>query len=375
MKKEYDYIIVGAGLTGATFAYLAKQHGKRCLVIDKRHHYGGNIYCEKNENIIVHKYGPHVFHTDNKNIWTFVNKFVPFHQYALNTIAKIDNKLYTLPFNMHTFYQTWGITNPNDAMRMIDKQKSDYRISTPQNLEEQAISLVGCKIYNTLIKGYTEKQWGKHCKDLPTNILHRIPIRYNYNNNYFDDSYQGIPDGGYNVLIAGMLNGIECRLNCNYLDGRDLFDRVAEKILYTGPIDELLNYDLGCLDYRSLKFEHERLPINNFQGNAIVNYPDANIPYTRIVEHKWFDYRNLVAVNAEHTIITREYPIAHTKETEPYYPICDPTNMKLYKEYIELASIKCKNFIFAGRLGTYKYMDMDDAIENAFKLFEKYECA
>ena len=365
MKKEYDYLIVGAGLFGATFAYMARQRGKRCLVIDKRPHLGGNVYCEDVEGITVHKYGPHIFHTNDENVWKFVNRFVTFNQFTLNPIAVFNGKLYNLPFNMHTFYQMWGVTKPEEAVAIIERQRKNANIHSPRNLEEQAISLVGHDIYETLIKGYTEKQWGRPCCELPADIIRRLPVRFCFNNNYFNDRFQGIPEGGYNVLIDGLLNGIECRTNCNFIDNRSTLKDVADKIIYTGAIDEFFDYSLGRLEYRSLRFEQEDLSTGNFQGNAIVNYTSADVPYTRVVEHKWFDVHNADAVNATHTIITREYPQGFISKAEPYYPINDDRNTILYQDYFTLSREETPDIVFAGRLGAYRYLDMDHVIERA----------
>ncbi|MDM8145028.1 UDP-galactopyranose mutase [Bacteroides eggerthii] len=371
MKKDYDYLIVGAGLFGATFANIARQNGKRCLVIDKRSHLGGNVYCEDIGGIIVHKYGPHIFHTNDDNVWEFVNRFVSFNQFTLNPIAIFNGKLYNLPFNMHTFYQMWGVTKPEDAIAIIDRQRKTTNRHSPQNLEEQAISLVGRDVYEILIKGYTEKQWGRSCDKLPADIIKRLPVRYSFNNNYFNDRFQGIPVGGYNILIKGLLQGTECRTSCNFIENRRYFEGIADKIVYTGPIDEYFDYCLGRLEYRSLRFEQENIPTDNFQGNAIVNYTSAEIPYTRIVEHKWFDIYNVSVIKALHTVITREYPQDFTYGVEPYYPICSERNMALYRKYVALAKEKASNVVFSGRLGLYQYLDMDKTITEAITLAKK----
>lgn len=371
MKKEYDYLIVGAGLFGATFAYMARQRGKRCLVIDKRPHLGGNVYCEDVDGITVHKYGPHIFHTNDENVWKFVSKFVHFNQFTLNPIAIYDGRLYNLPFNMYTFYQMWGVTKQEDAVAIIKRQREAANIQSPHNLEEQAISLVGHDVYETLIKGYTEKQWGRPCRELPADIIKRLPVRLSFNNNYFNDRFQGIPEGGYNVLIDGLLKGTECHTNCNFIDNRSSLEGIADRIIYTGPIDEFFDYRLGRLEYRSLRFEHEDLPTANFQGNAIANYTNADVPYTRVVEHKWFDIHNADAVNASHTVITREYPKDFIAGEEPYYPINTVRNTRLYQEYLFLAREAVANVTFAGRLGEYLYLDMDKTITSAWNLFNK----
>lgn len=370
-SQKYDYLIVGAGLFGATFAYLARQRGKRCLVIDKRPHFGGNVYCEDVDGITVHKYGPHIFHTNDENVWKFVNRFVTFNQFTLNPIAIYGGKLYNLPFNMHTFHQMWGVTKPEEAVAVIERQRIAANIQCPHNLEEQAISLVGHDVYETLIKGYTEKQWGRPCRELPADIIKRLPVRFCFNNNYFNDRFQGIPEGGYNVLIDGLFEGVECRTNCNYIDNRSVFEGIADKTIYTGPIDEFFDYQLGRLEYRSLRFEQEDLPTANFQGNAIVNYTNADVPYTRVVEHKWFDVYNIDAVNAPHTVITREYPQGFMAGAEPYYPINDERNTRLHQEYLSLARQKATGTVFAGRLGAYRYLDMDKIISSAWNLFNK----
>lgn len=371
MVKKYDYLIVGAGLFGTTFANLAHRRGKRCLVIDKRPHLGGNVYCENVDGITIHKYGPHIFHTSDKKVWDYVNSFVPFNQFTLNIVAISNGKLYNLPFNMHTFYQMWGVTKPEDAVAIIERQKATANIQSPHNLEEQAISLVGHDVYETLIKGYTEKQWGRPCRELPADIIKRLPVRFSFNNNYFNDKYQGIPEGGYNVLIDGLLEGVECRTDCNYIDNRSAFKGIADKTIYTGPIDEFFGYRLGRLEYRSLRFEQEKLPLANFQGNAIVNYSNTDVPYTRVVEHKWFDVHNATAVKASHTVITREYPQGFTAMDDPYYPINDDYNNRLYHEYLYLARKEAANIIFAGRLGAYKYLDMDQTVAAAMSLERK----
>ncbi len=369
MKKEYDYLLVGAGLFNAVFAQQAKMHGKRCLVIDKRSHLGGNVYCEDTDGITVHKYGPHIFHTSNKEVWDYVNSFVSFNRFTLNTIANYKGKIFNLPFNMNTFHQMWGVVKPDEAKARIQQQTGgERRAAVPSNLEEQAIALVGKDIYETLVKGYTEKQWGKPCSGLPAFIIKRLPVRFTYDNNYYNDFYQGIPEGGYNVLINRLLDGIECHTSCNYNDNRSSFEGIANKTIYTGPIDEFFDYKLGKLEYRSLSFEHDLLLTNNYQGNAIVNYTDSEIPYTRIVEHKWFDINNSDAINAPHTVISREYPKDFTIGTEPYYPINTVRNIKIYDEYISMAKEKNPDVIFSGRLGLFKYLNMDEVIKMALDL-------
>lgn len=372
MKKEYDYLLVGAGLFNAVFAQQAKMHGKRCLVIDKRPHLGGNVYCENVDGITVHKYGPHIFHTSNKEVWDYVNSFVSFNRFTLNTLAYYKGRIFNLPFNMNTFHQMWGVVRPEEAkakiLQQTDRGKSHM---APSNLEEQAIALVGKDLYETLIKGYTEKQWGRPCSELPAFIIKRIPVRFTYDNNYYNDCYQGIPVGGYNKLIDALLNGIECRLSCDYIANRGLLQHIADRAIYTGPIDEFFDHRLGFLGYRCLKFEHEIVSTSNYQGNAIMNYPDLCVPYTRIIEHKWFDAYNETTVNASSTVITREYPLEFTINAEPYYPINDERNTVLYKSYVELAREDNPNIIFAGRLGAYRYFDMDQIVAEALALAKR----
>ena len=362
--KEYDYLIVGAGLFGAIFAFEANRKGKKCLVIDKRSHIAGNVYTENIEDINVHKYGAHIFHTSNKKVWDFINQFAEFSRYTNSPIAIYKNELYNMPFNMNTFNKLWGIITPEEAIKKIEEEKSESGIKEPKNLEEQAISLVGKTIYEKLVKGYTEKQWGKEAKELPSFIIKRLPVRFTYDNNYFNDLYQGIPIGGYTKIIEKMLDKIDVKLNCDFFDSREDLEKKAEKIIFTGPIDEYYNYCFGELEYRSLKFETEILDMENYQGNAVVNYTEYEIPYTRIIEHKHFEFGN-----QSKTVITREYPDKWTKEKEPYYPINDEKNSKLYEKYKELADNDNK-VIFGGRLGRYKYYDMDKVIEEAINLAE-----
>ena len=360
---KYDYLIIGAGLFGAVFAHEANQTGKRCLVIDKRNHRGGNIYCENIEGINVHKYGAHIFHTDNKEVWDYVNRFVEFNRFTNSPLAHFDGKLYNLPFNMNTFYQLWGVKTPSEAQAKIEEQRAEYaHISNPTNLEEQALKLCGKDIYRILIKGYTEKQWGRSAKDLPAFIIKRLPFRFRYDNNYFNDTYQGIPIGGYNQLIDALFEGIEVQLDTNYFDNRKKWDKIAEHILYTGPIDEFFDYQCGHLEYRSLKFEHKLLPIEDFQGNAVVNYTEREVPYTRIIEHKHFEFATLPS-----TVITYEYPDTFELGKEPYYPVNDERNGRIMEEYRKLASER-KNILFGGRLAQYTYADMDDTIAAALEL-------
>lgn len=363
--KKYDYIIVGAGLFGSVFAHEANKRGKKCLVIDKRKHIGGNIYCENEQGINVHKYGAHIFHTSNKEIWDYVNSFVEFNRYTNSPIARYKDELYNLPFNMNTFYQLWGTKTPSEAKSIIEKQVKDSNITNPSNLEEQAISLVGRDIYEKLIKGYTEKQWGRSALDLPAFIIKRIPVRYTYDNNYFNDKYQGIPIGGYNVLINKLLEGVEIELNTNYFDNRKKYEECADKIVFTGMIDEFFDYQYGNLEYRSLRFESEILNIENYQGNAVVNYTERDIPYTRIIEHKHFEN-----TESNLTIITREYPSSWNKGDEPYYPINDEKNNDLFSKYKKLAE-NHDNVIFGGRLADYRYYDMHNVIEKALETVAK----
>ena len=361
----YDYLIVGAGLYGAVFAYEAKKKGKTCLVIDKRDHIAGNIYCENVSGINVHKYGAHIFHTSDKKIWEYVNQFAEFNNYINSPVARYKNELYNLPFNMNTFSKMWNIATPQEAKDIIASQIADLNITEPKNLEEQALSLVGKDVYEKLIKGYTEKQWGRDCKDLPSFIIKRLPLRFIYDNNYFNDRYQGIPIGGYTKIVEKMLDGIEVRLNTNYLDNREEFDAMADKIVYTGMIDQFYDYKLGVLEYRSVRFETEELPMENYQGNAVVNYTEREVPYTRIIEHKHFEFGKQPT-----TIISREYSSEWKKGDEPYYPVNNDKNNALYQQYKELADKEHK-VIFGGRLGGYKYYDMDKVIVAALEMCEK----
>ena len=362
---KYDYLVVGAGLYGAVFAYEAKKKGKTCLVIDKRDHIAGNIYCENVSGINVHNYGAHIFHTSDKKIWEYVNQFAEFNNYINSPVARYKNELYNLPFNMNTFSKMWNIATPQEAKDIIASQIADLNITEPKNLEEQALSLVGKDVYEKLIKGYTEKQWGRDCKDLPSFIIKRLPLRFIYDNNYFNDRYQGIPIGGYTKIVEKMLDGIEVRLNTNYLDNREEFDAMADKIVYTGMIDQFYDYKLGVLEYRSVRFETEELPMENYQGNAVVNYTEREVPYTRIIEHKHFEFGKQPT-----TIISREYSSEWKKGDEPYYPVNNDKNNALYQQYKELADKEHK-VIFGGRLGGYKYYDMDKVIAAALEMCEK----
>ena len=363
----YDYLIVGSGLYGAVFAYEMKKKGKKCLVIDKRNHIGGNIYCERIEDINVHKYGAHIFHTSNKKIWEYINQFAEFNNYINSPIARYKDELYNLPFNMNTFSKMWGIVTPQEAKDIIQSQIADLNITNPENLEEQALSLVGRDVYEKLIKGYTEKQWGRDCKELPAFIIKRLPLRFTYDNNYFNDRYQGIPIGGYTRIIEKMLEGTEVLLNTDYKEFAAKNGNVSNKVLYTGMIDEYFDYQLGVLEYRSVRFEQERYEMDNYQGNAVVNYTDREVPYTRIIEHKHFEFGKQPV-----TIISKEYSSEWHKGDEPYYPVNNEKNDSLYERYCQLAESE-KNVIFGGRLGSYKYYDMDKVIEAALKKVEELE--
>jgi UDP-galactopyranose mutase len=364
--KNYDYLIVGAGLFGSVFAHEATKKGKKCLVIDKRAHIAGNIYTENIEGINVHKYGAHIFHTSNKKIWDYVNSFVEFNRFTNSPIANYEGKLYNLPFNMNTFYQLWGVITPEQAHEKIEEQKKEYaHITEPKNLEEQALVLGGKDIYEKLIKGYTEKQWGRPATEIPAFIIRRLPFRFTYDNNYFKDVYQGIPIGGYTQLSEKLLEGIEVRLNCNYFEVRKELNDLAEKVIFTGKIDEFFDFEFGELDYRSLHFENELLNTENYQGNAVINYTHKDVPYTRIIEHKHFEFGTQAK-----TYITREYPHEFSKDNESYYPINDDKNQTLLEKYQEKAALE-NNIIFGGRLAEYKYYDMHQVIERALEIAEK----
>lgn len=373
--KPYDYLIVGSGLYGAAFAYLAKKQGKKCLVIDKRCHIGGNIYCENIEGINVHKYGAHIFHTSNKKVWDFVNSIVEFNRYTNSPVANYKGKLYNLPFNMNTFYQIWGVTTPAEAIAKIEEQKAEViakmkadGVTEPRNLEEQAQILIGHDIYEYLIKGYTEKQWGRKCTELPTFIIKRLPVRMVFDNNYFNDKYQGIPIGGYNKLIEGLLNGIETKTGVDFFTNREYWKNLAEQIVFTGKIDEYFDYCFGKLEYRTVRFEEEIYNTPNYQGNAVVNYTEREIPYTRIIEHKHFEMFGQDIYNCPKTVISKEYSTEWKEGMEPYYPVNDTKNNALYDKYKELAD-KEKNTIFGGRLAEYKYYDMAPILEKVLTLF------
>lgn len=357
--KKYDFLIVGSGLFGSIFAYEAKKRGKSCLVIDKRDHVAGNIYTKEVEGIQVHWYGAHIFHTSNPEIWQYINQFAEFNRYTNSPIAKYQDEVYNMPFNMNTFHALWGVFTPKEAKQKIEEELQDVQIENPKNLEEQAIKLVGKTIYEKLVKGYTEKQWGKKATELPPFIIKRLPVRFTYDNNYFNDRYQGIPIGGYTQIIEKMLEGIPVRLNCDYFAEKEELDALAEKIVFTGPIDQFYAYQFGELEYRSLRFETEILEEENYQGNAVVNYTDYEVPYTRVIEHKHFEF-----LQGGKTVITREYPDTWTKEKEPYYPVNDEKNNQLYQTYRNRAK-QDQNIIFGGRLGQYQYYDMDKVILEA----------
>ena len=367
---KYDYLVVGCGLYGVVFARQAANKGKKVLIIEKRNHIAGNIYTEEIERINVHRYGPHIFHTNNKKVWNFINNFVEFNRYTNSPIAKYKDELFSLPFSMFTFNKMWGCITPEEAKKIINEQKKEIQYE-PKNLEEQAVSLVGRDIFEKLIKGYTEKQWGRNCKNLPPFIIKRLPVRYTYDNNYFNALYQGIPIGGYTKLIEKMLDGIEVKLNEDYLKNRQYYNSIAEKIIYTGAIDAYFDYKLGTLEYRTVRFEDEILDVPNFQGNAIVNYTDKETLWTRIIEHKWFQFgKDENGNDLPKTIISKEFSKEWTKNDEPYYPVNDEKNNTLYLKYKNLAEQE-KNVFFGGRLGEYKYYDMDKVIESALNFCEK----
>ena len=366
----YDYLVVGSGLYGAIFAHEAKKAGKSVLVVDKRPNIAGNIYTEKQEGINVHKYGAHIFHTNNKKVWEYITQFAEFNRFTNSPVANYKGELYSMPFNMYTFNKMWGVVTPEEAAAKIEEQKKEIT-GEPKNLEEQAISLVGRDIYEKLVKGYTEKQWGRDCKDLPAFIIKRLPVRLTFDNNYFNALYQGIPMGGYTKMVENILDGIEVRLNTDYLEHKEELDALADKVVYTGPIDAYFDYKLGTLEYRSVRFENETLDKPNFQGNAAVNYTDRQTPWTRIIEHKWFEFGKDEAGNdLPKTIISREYSSEWKPGDEPYYPVNDDRNQKLYQKYLDLAKQE-NNVIFGGRLGEYKYYDMDKVIESVLNLVKK----
>ena len=369
--KRYDFLIVGAGLFGATFAHIATRRGKSCLVVDKRPHAGGNVYCECIEGVNVHKYGAHIFHTSNKEIWDFVNSIVEFNRYTNSPVANYKGKLYNLPFNMNTFYQMWGVATPAEAAARLDEQRAEAKEALhgrePKNLEEQALLLIGRDIYEKLIKGYTEKQWGRPCTELPAFIIRRLPVRLVFDNNYFNDKYQGIPVGGYNRLIDGLLCGADVRLGCNYFDDRGELDSLSEKVVYTGPLDEYYGYRFGRLQYRTVSFETETLDTPNFQGNAVVNYTDRDVPYTRIIEHKHFELFGSSVYDVPKTVISREFSTEWQPGMEPYYPVNDAANNALAERYRTLADGE-EDVIFGGRLADYKYYDMAPVIERAIEM-------
>lgn len=375
----YDYLIVGSGLFGATFAHLARKQGKRCLVIDKRSHAGGNIYCKDVEGIRVHEYGAHIFHTSNRRVWEFVNSLVEFNRYTNSPVARYGKSLYNLPFNMNTFCQMWGVTTPQEAMNKIEEQRQEVLkrmqsegIAQPRNLEEQALLLIGSDIYERLIKGYTEKQWGRKCTDLPAFIIKRLPVRFVYDNNYFNDRYQGIPIGGYNRLIEALLEGVEVRLNTDYFTHRDEFNALAKEVVFTGKIDEFYDYRFGNLEYRTVRFEHEVLDMPNYQGNAVVNYTEAEVPYTRIIEHKHFESFGEEVYQNPKTVVSKEYSTEWQSGMEPYYPVNDERNSLLYQQYKQLADHE-SHVIFGGRLAEYKYYDMAPIVERVMRMFEEEE--
>lgn len=365
-NKKYDYLIVGAGLFGAVFAQIMTERGKRCLVAERRSAVGGNVATEQVEGITVHKFGAHIFHTSDRRVWEYVNRFAEFNNFINSPLADYKGKLYNLPFNMHTFYQLWGCRTPAEAHAVIDAQRAAAAVEEPKNLEEKALSSVGEDVYKTLIKGYTEKQWGRDCRSLPAFIIGRVPLRFVYDNNYFNDRYQGIPIGGYSAMIGKMLSGVDVMLDVDYFSDRKRLNGLAETVLYTGEIDRFFGYSEGALEYRSLRFETEVLDTPDYQGNAVINYTDFETPYTRIIEHKHFDRTQ----QSEKTVITREYPQRKGEGADPYYPVNDERNTALYKKYAALAE-KTKDVLFGGRLASYKYYDMDDTVASVFELTDR----
>ena len=371
MVETYDYLVVGAGLYGAVFAHEAKALGKKVLVLEKRPHIAGNVYCEDVEGIKVHMYGAHIFHTNNTEVWNYLNQFTAFNRFTNSPVANYKGELYSLPFNMYTFNKMWGVVTPEEAEAKIEEQKAEMAGKEPENLEEQAISLVGRDIFEKLVKGYTEKQWGRDCKDLPAFIIKRLPVRLTFDNNYFNALYQGIPEKGYTKMVENMLDGIEVRLNTNYLDEKEKWNAMADKVIYTGPIDAYFDYCLGYLQYRSVRFETELLDMPNFQGNAAVNYTDRETPWTRIIEHKWFTFgKDEDGKDLPKTVISREYSSEWKPGDEPYYPVNDEANGVLYGKYRELAD-KEEKVIFGGRLGEYKYYDMDAVVASALSMVKQ----
>lgn len=371
MEKKYDYLVVGAGLYGAVFAHEAKAAGKSVLVIEKRPHIAGNVYCEDVEGIKVHTYGAHIFHTNNTEVWEYLNQFTTFNRFTNSPVANYKGELYSLPFNMYTFNKMWGVVTPQEAMARIEEQKAEMAGKEPTNLEEQAISLIGRDIFEKLVKGYTEKQWGRDCKDLPAFIIKRLPVRLTFDNNYFNALYQGIPTGGYTKMVENMLDGIEVLLNTNYLEDKEKWNAMADKVIYTGPIDAYFDFSLGYLQYRSVRFETELLDMPNFQGNAAVNYTDRETPWTRIIEHKWFTFgKDEDGNDLPKTVISREFSSEWKPGDEPYYPVNDAENGALYGKYKELAD-KEEKIIFGGRLGEYKYYDMDAVVASALSMVKK----
>ena len=375
---DYDYLIVGSGLFGATFAHLAHKNGKKSLVIEKRQHLGGNVYCEVVEGINVHKYGAHIFHTSDKKIWDFVKSFVPFNRYTNSPVANYKGQLFNLPFNMNTFYQMWGVTTPEQAREKIEEQKADVinalkeaGVSEPRNLEEQSLLLVGRDIYEKLVKGYTEKQWGRPCTELPAFIIRRLPVRFVFDNNYFNDTYQGIPFGGYDKLIDGLLEGVECKTSTDFFADREHWESLAEKVVYTGPLDEYYGFRFGKLEWRTVRFEQETLNTPNYQGNAIINYTDADTPYTRIIEHKHFESFGAAVHDNPHTVISREYSTEWKPGMEPFYTVNDDRNTRLYAQYKALAD-KEEDVIFGGRLAEYRYYDMAPVIQRAMTAYDSH---
>mgnify|MGYP000930057509 FL=1 len=362
---KYDYLVVGSGLFGSVFAHEMNKNGKKVIVIEKRNHIGGNVYTEEISDINVHKYGAHIFHTDNKDVWDYIQEFAEFNRYTNSPVAIYKGELYNLPFNMNTFYQMWGVKTPAEAKKIIESQRKEANIKDPKNLEEQAISLVGKDIYEKLVKGYTEKQWGKKCSELPSFIIKRLPVRFTFDNNYFNDKYQGIPLGGYTKIVEKLLDGIEVKLSTDFFQDKDKWEKIADKVIFTGMIDQYFDYCFGELEYRSLKFEHKIHDTPNYQGNAVLNYTDQDVPYTRTIEHKHFE-----GITAEKTVVTTEYPISWSKGKEAYYPVNDEKNMEIFKKYEELAKNK-ENVILGGRLGRYKYYDMGETIEESLKLVKK----